>query len=219
MHVERFTLVEKDLIEFNQMALQRPDFPKTDTIFNRLLTKDNIAVLTLLQSKQSGSKLLVANTHIHWDPTYSDVKIVQTSMLIEEIESCLKKYSGGKGSNFSPSSCPIPAVICGDFNSTPDSGVFEFMSRGKIKEDHADFGEHSYGNYTEDGITHKFNFKSAYSHVGELRYTNYTAKFKGVIDYIWYSAQALSIVGLLGDIPKDYFKHSVGFPNAHFPSE
>lgn len=37
--------------------------------------------------------------------------------------------------------CPdlIPIVLCGDFNSLPDSGVLEFLTNGSISADHKDF--------------------------------------------------------------------------------
>jgi len=43
-------LIDKQLIEFNQVALQRSDFKKTDEMFNRVITKDNIAIVTLLEN-------------------------------------------------------------------------------------------------------------------------------------------------------------------------
>ena len=79
---------------------------------------------------------------------------------------------------------------------------------------------HVYGNYTTEGLTHRLKLRSAYSAIGELPFTNYTPGFKGVIDYIWYSANALNVTNLLGPVDEDYInKQVVGFPNAHFPSD
>src|SRR4051794_32312252 len=66
--------------------MQRPDFKKTDDMFNRVLGKDNIAVVCLLESIESGTRFIIANAHIHWDPAYHDVKLVQVALLVEEIE-------------------------------------------------------------------------------------------------------------------------------------
>lgn len=65
--------------------------------------------------------LLVANAHMHWDPEYSDVKLVQTMMFVSELKNILEKASSRPGS---PTADPhsIPLVLCADLNSLPDSG-------------------------------------------------------------------------------------------------
>ena len=83
---DSFELVDKQLIEFNQIALQRPDFKRTEDIFNRVMTKDNVALIAMLENRTSGYKLIVANAHMHWDPEFRDVKLVQAAMLLEQLE-------------------------------------------------------------------------------------------------------------------------------------
>lgn len=207
------------MIEFNQVALQRPDFKKTDDMFNRVITKDNIAIITLLENKETLSRVIVVNCHIHWDPTYADVKLVQVAMLMDELDKLAQKWCTNNSPYNYTSPQKISTIICGDFNSTPDSGVYEFLTRGIIRQDHGDFGKHRYGTYTSEGLSHKLSLKSAYSNIEELPFTNFTPSFTGVIDYIWYSTNTLSVTGLLGGIDKEYLTKMVGFPNAHFPSE
>ncbi|KAI9478022.1 MAG: Endonuclease/exonuclease/phosphatase [Benjaminiella poitrasii] len=205
----KFRLIENELIEYNQKALQRPDFKQTADIYNRVMNKDNIAVFSLLEHKDSQKRLVVANSHVHWVPSDADVKLVQVGVLMDELERFTRKHS----------TTLLPTVISGDFNSTPDSGVYEFFSKGLIQQGHDDFGNHSYGTYTTEGLSHPFQLKSAYSHLGELPFTNYTPGYKGVLDYIWYTANTLDVVSLLGPIDHDYLSKVVGFPNAHFPSD
>lgn len=249
----KFSLIEQQVIEFNQIALRRDDFKKTEDMFNRVMTKDNIAIVALLENKDSGSRLIVANTHIHWDPEEKDVKLVQTAMLIDELTKISERFSKfpqklnvKKGYPPAPKYGhwnQIPTLVCGDFNSTPDSGVHQYLRSGKVGGAHEDFLGYTYGNYTENGATHGWNFKSSYpdnlnysdidaensnsnsngnsnGRNGQvLSFTNYTPDFKGVIDYIWFSHNSLTVTGLLGDVDKEYLKKVVGFPNAHFPSE
>lgn len=66
--------------------MQRQDFKKTDDMFNRVLGKDHIAVVCLMENLHTGTRFIIANAHIHWDPAYSDVKLVQVALLLEEIE-------------------------------------------------------------------------------------------------------------------------------------
>jgi CCR4-NOT transcription complex subunit 6 len=205
--------------------MKKPELRKTEDVFNRVMIKDNIAAVTLLECKENGQRILVANAHLHWDPTYKDVKLVQTAMLVEEIQRLVNTYSGSSGNNRGQAkdkeanSKSLPVIVCGDFNSLPDSGVYEFLSRGNVPENHPDFGTYTYGTYTTEGLTHKLGIKSAYSHVGELDFTNLTPTFKGVIDYVWYSTTTLNVSGLLAHVDRDYVARTVGFPNAHHPSD
>lgn len=242
----RYSLVEKHLIEYSTVAMQRPDFKKTDDMFNRVLGKDHIAVVCLLENKETGTRIIVANTHLHWDPAFSDVKLVQTALLIEEVEKIAQNFarypprlpptpSSTGSSATSPSTgetngsarpppvysdgYKIPVIVCGDLNSIPQSGVYEFLSTGTLPPDHEDFLSHTYGKYTTEGLRHRLGLKSAYAGIGELSMTNYTPTFKGALDYIWYTTANLSVNAVLGDVDQGYLDKAVGFPNAHFPSE
>lgn len=225
----KYSLIEKQLIEFNQIALQRPDFKKTEDMFNRVMTKDNIAVVALLENKESGSRLIVVNVHVFWDPEFRDVKLVQVAMLMDELEKIGNRFAKlppklnvAQGLPAAPKYTEgnqIPTIICGDFNSVPGSGVYEYLSGGAVGGDHEDFMDHIYGNYTAEGLRHSYPLKSAYANVGELPLTNYTPNYQGAIDYIWYNTNALAVTGLLGEVDRGYLSKVVGFPNAHFPSD
>ena len=68
--------------------------------------------------------LLVATAHIHWDPEFSDVKMVQTMMLMWELQKFVEEATRKHQLPFpGPYNCnSIPFVFCGDLNSLPDSG-------------------------------------------------------------------------------------------------
>jgi len=234
----RFQLVEKQLLEFHAVAMQRPDFKKTEDMFNRVLGKDHIAVISLLEDIKTGTRFIVANAHIHWDPAYSDVKLVQTALMVEEVERCAANFAklpprppAPKSSDDKePQRAPpvytdgtkIPAILCGDFNSTPGSGVYDFMATGYLPPTHPDFLSHTYGRYAQEGLKHRLNLKSAYANPeagGEHHVTNFTPGYKGEIDYVWYTAGNLSINSVLERLDKNYLDKCVGFPNMHYPSE
>jgi CCR4-NOT transcription complex subunit 6 len=113
----------------------------------------------------------------------------------------------------------IPMIICSDMNSTLDSGVYDLVTQGSLSNSHPDLGNHQYGDFTRNGMSHPFSLKSSYSTIGELPFTNYTPDFKEVIDYVWFSSNSLSVAGLLGEVDTDYMKRVPGFPNYHFPSD
>lgn len=142
--MDRFSLVYDHLIEFNQLALANAE--GSDDMLNRVMTKDNIGLAALLETKEAAwsngtfffsvrrnlllrsiwligpsclvdscqnkefylkncvfffnsfktgirpdpsqihQPLLVCTAHIHWDPQFCDVKLVQTMMLMNEVK-------------------------------------------------------------------------------------------------------------------------------------
>jgi len=187
----------------------------------------------------------VSNTHLHWDAAYSDVKLVQTALLMEEVEKIahgFAKYpprppdtpSVTEEESVAPRPPPpvytdgtkIPLIVCGDYNSMPSSGVYDFLASGSLSATHPDFLSHTYGNYTSEGLRHKLGLKSAYTTVGAggvaeeiIPMTNVTPGFHGILDYVWYSPGNLILNSVVGEIDKMYLEKVVGFPNAYFPSD
>ncbi|KAI8898672.1 Endonuclease/exonuclease/phosphatase [Globomyces pollinis-pini] len=210
----KFKLLQKQHIEFQQIAMQRPDLNRSDDVLNRVMIKDNVGVVVLLEAKDTGAKILVANAHLHWDPNYSDVKVIQTALLVDEVERLSKEWS--KIHKFQS---PPPILICGDLNSLPDSGVVEFLSQGSIAADHPELQNFNYHPFIDNGLTHSLKLKSAYAHCEDIDFTNFTPMFKGMIDYIWYDTSSLITTGLLGGVDKQYAAKTVGFPNPHHPSD
>lgn len=223
---DKFKLVERSVIEFSSTALQRPDLVKTDDMFNRVTSRDHIGLVCLLEERSTGIRLVAANAHIEWDPEFSDVKLVQASLLVHELEGIADRFAklppmqaadGTKLISYEDGS-KIPMLICGDFNSVPDSGVYQLLSTGSVPGDHPDFNGKSYGQFTDSGVAHHLGLRSAYG-VGDLPLTNYTPSFQGVIDYIWFSTQSITVMDVLGELDEEYLSKVVGFPNAHFPSD
>uniref|UniRef100_A0A8C5VTP7 poly(A)-specific ribonuclease n=1 Tax=Microcebus murinus TaxID=30608 RepID=A0A8C5VTP7_MICMU len=196
---ENFTLVQKHTVEFNQLAMANSE---------GVMTKDNIGVAVLLELRKeliemsSGKPhlvtekqlILVANAHMHWDPEYSDVKLVQTMMFLSEVKNIIDKASRNLKSSVLGEFGIIPLVLCADLNSLPDSGVVEYLSTGGLK--------------------------SAYDS-GLMPYTNYTFDFKGIIDYIFYSKIQLNTLGILGPLDHHWLVENniSGCPHPLIPSD
>uniref|UniRef100_A0A673M512 poly(A)-specific ribonuclease n=1 Tax=Sinocyclocheilus rhinocerous TaxID=307959 RepID=A0A673M512_9TELE len=242
---EKFSLVQKHTVEFNQLAMANSE--GSEAMLNRVMTKDNIGVAVLLELRKemmehSAGKplhgmekqlLLVANAHMHWDPEYSDVKLVQTMMFLSEVKNIVDKATRSlKLSSISGETNAIPLVLCADLNSLPESGVVEYLSTGGVDSTHKDFKELRYidslTNFNCNGkngtsstrITHGFKLKSAYEN-GLMPYTNYTFDFKGIIDYIFYSQPLLNVLGVLGPLDPHWLHENnvTGCPHPHIPSD
>ncbi|MBZ3886672.1 CCR4-NOT transcription complex subunit 6 [Sciurus carolinensis] len=241
---EKFTLVQKHTVEFNQLAMANSE--GSEAMLNRVMTKDNIGVAVLLELRKeliemsSGKPhlgtekqlILVANAHMHWDPEYSDVKLVQTMMFLSEVKNIIDKASRSLKSTALGEFGTIPLVLCADLNSLPDSGVVEYLSTGGVETNHKDFKELRYNesltNFSCNGkngmtngrITHGFKLKSAYES-GLMPYTNYTFDFKGIIDYIFYSKPQLNTLGILGPLDHHWLVENniSGCPHPLIPSD
>lgn len=240
----KFILLDKQMINFGQTAVRRPDAKGQDDIYNRLWQKDHIAVVVFLEHRMSGQRLIVVNAHLYWDPAFKDVKLIQSAIMMEELTKLAEGYAkwppctdktafrfseadGEQGEEqIEPapsaeykSGDEIPMLICGDINSAPGEAVYNLIAHGGLTEAHPDLGKRMYGNLSRQGMTHPFKLKSAYGMIGELPFTNYTPDFKSILDYIWYSTNQMQVTGLLGEVDKEYLKRMPGFPNYHFPSD
>ena len=139
------TAFQEQLVEFNQLAIEHAN--GHEDMLNRVMTKDNIALAALLQTKEAcwengippdhkevGQHILVCSAHIHWDPEFCDVKLIQTMMLMEQ----LREITETCGHNFRPDrhkkgSDNVHLLLCADFNSLPQSGVIEFINNGHVR--------------------------------------------------------------------------------------
>ncbi|KAK9758536.1 Endonuclease-reverse transcriptase [Popillia japonica] len=236
----KFTLIKEHLVEFNQLAMANAD--GLEHMLNRVMPKDNIGLAALLQTTEAAwenaphdsvivqQPLLVCTAHIHWDPEFCDVKLIQTMMLSNELKGILEESAQTLRAkdNFNIEPSNIQLVLCGDFNSLPDSGVIEFLNAGRVSQDHKDFKDLSYKSCLEkilscdkpNEFTHSFKLASAYSE-DIMPYTNYTYDFKGIIDYIFYTKHTMKPLGLLGPHSAEWLREHkiVGCPHPHIFSD
>ena len=245
----KFVLLDKALVDFANIAINRLDMKGEHDTFNRVMPRDHIAVITFLENRMTGSRMIVGNAHLLWDPEYADVKLVQVAILMEQVTKLSEKWANhppcldkvafrhsevdGEANVESldempvepgpsieyPSGPQIPLVLCGDFNCAADSGVYDLIIKGSVPGNHIDMGNRGYGNFTRDGMAHPFKLQSAYKTSDELAFTNYTPNFTGILDYIWYSTNALQVRELLGNVDEEYLQKVPGFPNHWFPSD
>ena len=77
-----------------------------DDMLNRVMTKDNIGIAALLELKEGylnysndmnmpRQQVLLSNVHIHWDPEFKDVKLIQTVMLMHELMNIMQEINPG----------------------------------------------------------------------------------------------------------------------------
>lgn len=230
----KFHLVESYSIEFNELAQRQATQvlgmnPRSDegmAYLNRL-SKDNVAQLVVLELAQPSmstrsnrepiNQVCIANTHLYSNKDFPDVKLWQSWQLLQELET----FVMSRGQN-------LPLMICGDFNSTPDTAVYDLLSRQAVHPGHPDVnmnnGDDSTPNILPDAlsISHSFQLGSVYHTVQgeEPKATNYTEMFKGVLDYMWYSASNLRPLSC-APIPDESVltKHGDALPSTQYSSD
>ncbi|VDM96694.1 unnamed protein product [Thelazia callipaeda] len=238
---DKFELEKEHLVEFTQIAIKKA--PTSEKMLNRVMPKDNIALCAVFRVKENvylfnfvgqmtmapndnvvGNPLVVSTAHIHWDPEFCDVKLVQSMMLVHEINILLDEIA--EKCRISPQQ--IPVLICGDFNSLPESGVVEFLSKGAISKEHPDLKD-----FRQDHCIARFSATddpTVYTHglrldcavdPNSMPFTNYTLEFRGVIDYIFSTPQSLARLGVLGPLSMEWVQTNkiIGFPHPHVPSD
>jgi CCR4-NOT transcription complex subunit 6 len=219
----RFTLVRDHHVEYQSVAMKRHKEFDDERALQRLIGRDNVALLVALRFNQSPQQVvIVSNTHIHWNPQMCDVKLMQVALMVERIEQFARELG------FTPTK-PPPLVVCGDFNMTPESGAFRLLSAGALPRAHADFAppdsgdplfdahfaakndgqrdggntcKFHYGAYTREGVKHDLQLASAYSFLGHP-FTNFTDTFSGCLDYVFLSKRSIRLRKVLAPLTED----------------
>jgi CCR4-NOT transcription complex subunit 6 len=212
-------------LEFNDMARQEASTLGLDESdarrFMNRLNRDNIAQIIVLESlsrttgnRGGRSTLCVVNTHIYSNQQRPDVKLWQTMNLVREVQQFV-------------SSRDLALMICGDFNSEPKSAVYEYVTNGSLTTDTypelqvEDSSIRILPNF--HNIIHNMELASAMSTAFgmEPSYTNYTSKFKGTLDYIFYTPTRLRIMAVTAIPDENDLKHLVGegLPSSCYPSD
>jgi len=229
----KFHLVESYSIEFNELAQRQATQvmglnPRSEEGMNFLnrLSKDNVAQLVVLElaspqlatrtNRDPINQVCIANTHLYSNKEFPDVKLWQAWQLLQELEN----FAMSRGTS-------LPLMICGDFNSSPDSAVYDLLMRQNVHPGHPDVNVNTGDdcpNVLPDAmnITHSFQLGSTYQSVlgEEPQQTNYTLNFKGVLDYICYSVQTLRPLSA-SPVPDESVltRHGDALPSTEFSSD
>ncbi|KAG7031781.1 Carbon catabolite repressor protein 4-like 6 [Cucurbita argyrosperma subsp. argyrosperma] len=115
--VSRFKLLHEEYIEFNKLGL-----------------RDNVAQICVLEQSQDNAdnsvtppvsvsnlnKVVICNIHVLYNPKRGEIKLGQVRVLLEKADSISKLWNNA------------PIVLCGDFNCTPKSALYNFITEQKL---------------------------------------------------------------------------------------
>ncbi len=123
------------LRDFIPIEQSKCDLLKTDmnSLFNSM-------AMTCIEIKSTNQVVIIANTHIYWNPVRPDIKSLQTLSVLNSLHKYQKECTNCTNN--------VPIILCGDLNTTPDigystttqsflqSGPFELLSKGYLDVDH-----------------------------------------------------------------------------------
>ncbi|DBA77493.1 TPA: Protein angel 1, variant 2 [Trebouxia sp. C0004] len=91
--------------------------------FSHLGLRDNVAQILVLEncSDHRSQQLVVANTHILFNPKRGEIKVAQVRIILEAVHAMCQLYGGN-----------VPCMFMGDLNITPDSALYSFIASGQL---------------------------------------------------------------------------------------
>ncbi|XP_058190130.1 carbon catabolite repressor protein 4 homolog 4 isoform X3 [Rhododendron vialii] len=169
------------------------------------LKRDCVGIMAAFKLKDpSQHVVIVANTHLYWDPNWADVKLAQAKYLLAR----LAQFKILVSHKFE---CSPSVIVGGDFNSTPGDKVYQYLTSGSSPM----------GSSVELFEDLPIPMCSFYAHTrGEPPFTNCTPDFTDTLDYILFSpSDAIRPVSYL-ELPEPESPDVIGgLPNYHHPSD
>ena len=114
---------------------------KAPTVLKKVLKKHTILQLTILKSKSHQNRfVLVGNTHLCYHATEGHIRLIQCIVSMRAFKQVLRDFKAG----FSNNKPDVAILFCGDFNSCPCTGGYEFLTKGRVSNTHNDWNQYKY---------------------------------------------------------------------------
>ncbi|KAF2620143.1 hypothetical protein F2Q68_00039738 [Brassica cretica] len=136
------------------------------------LKRDCVGIMAAFRiNKPFHHMVIVANTHLYWDPELADVKLAQAKYLLSR----LAQFKTLISDEFE---CTPSLLLAGDFNSIPGDMVYSYLVSGYKKP----------AETIEEEEVAPIPMCSVYEVTrGEPKFTNCTPGFTNTLDYIFFS--------------------------------
>ncbi|CAN1140589.1 Carbon catabolite repressor protein 4 homolog 4 [Linum perenne] len=170
------------------------------------LKRDCVGIMAAFKLKGPFHNIvIVANTHLYWDPEWADVKLAQAKYLLSR----LAKFKMLVSERFE---CAPSVILAGDFNSIPGDKVYQYLVSGDALDSTPS---------VECVDELPIPLRSLYADTrGEPPFTNCTPDFTNTLDYIFFSpGDQLKPVGILELPGAEDADVAGGLPNHCHPSD
>ncbi|XP_001942566.2 2',5'-phosphodiesterase 12 [Acyrthosiphon pisum] len=210
---EKFNLLEQfDISLNNPTTVELYCGPIVKDIMDDEIWKQGLEKKTVFQVlafeliSDKKQLFLVCNTHLISDPDGDFIRLFQALIeliIINKIKQNINKDYLGRN---------VSVIFCGDFNSTPESGVYDLATKLTLPEEHRTV---KILNDLKNNL--EFKMESAYN--TDVLYSNYTKTFSGLLDYIYFTNQHLELIQVLSMPSHDDVIQHGGIPSLLFPSD
>ncbi|KAM7005466.1 2',5'-phosphodiesterase 12 [Tautogolabrus adspersus] len=146
----------------------------------KTLQRSTTLQVSVLEDLHKERKVCVANTHLYFHPKGGNVRLVQMGVALKHLSHVIREVAPG-----------APLILCGDFNSIPNSGVFQLLSEAEVLQQHADWS--SSGPEESCRMELLSDFPPLLSACGQPAYTNYVGGFHGCLDYIFIQPDSMQV--------------------------
>ncbi|XP_021746333.1 carbon catabolite repressor protein 4 homolog 6-like [Chenopodium quinoa] len=114
----RFRLMYEECIEYNKHGMR--DNVAQICVLESLSPSQNGTQMASSTSSESPNRVVICNIHVLYNPRRGEIKLGQVRTLIERAQAVSKTWDDA------------PVVLCGDFNCTPMSPLYNFISQQKL---------------------------------------------------------------------------------------
>ncbi|CAH0514204.1 unnamed protein product [Peronospora belbahrii] len=167
---------------------------------------DRVAVLALLKMRHFAQFVLVGCTHLWWNAKKVDHQMAEVFELEEEVirmsSDVHDKYERDLAETITGSNS-VPIVLCGDFNNSPESPIYEYMENSFMQKPnlegvsevfrsaYAFYKPNALASALEDTEEVRQSFQVEEGKKAEPPHTTVNFRRCWTIDYIWYSKSNL----------------------------
>jgi len=226
-NVDKFKLRESSQFIFREIVQRDSEFQDMLDVLNKnekwneaFMDKGETLQISILDSRVGNQGLILATTHIYYHPKFAHIKMLQSGVVMRILEKTARRLS------LEDPTRTYSILLCGDFNSIPQSGVLEFIQKKIVGKNHPDWkgtdwkGTHLKTELGDENanfeMEHTFNMDSA---CGTPLYTNYTLGFKDCIDYIFYQTDSLEVKKVIPFPSEEVLSKHEAIPSQVFPSD
>ncbi|EDV26843.1 uncharacterized protein TRIADDRAFT_12445, partial [Trichoplax adhaerens] len=166
----------------------------------------NVAMACVFRWREAPNKLFcIGNTHLYANPMLPEVRLVQASVVLHQLNLIRNKFTD-----------VLPILLCGDFNSIPNSNVYQLLTTHQKHQKHFFPTTADRWKPIDLVLDNAFDF---YSLCGIPQFTNYVQDFVGTLDYIFGEKEYVDVKQVVPFPTEDEIKRDKALPSPNAPSD
>ncbi|XVF09616.1 hypothetical protein REPUB_Repub07fG0109200 [Reevesia pubescens] len=117
---KKFTLLHEENVEFQDFGLRDNVAQLCVLKMNQHQSESNSRTKRAKMTPMQSRSLLVGNIHVLFNPNRGDIKLGQVRLFLEKAYKLSQEWGG------------IPLILVGDFNSIPQSAMYQFLASSEL---------------------------------------------------------------------------------------